>query len=115
MTGYYFTINNILGKNHGSFQINYCKSTSERYMISSMSTIDITTAFLGWCTIINIAILSLSSILLMVWKGKISTLHSRLFGVGQDNLKMLYIQYLANYKIAIIMFNITPYFALKLM
>jgi len=84
-------------------------------MISSISTIDTITAFLGWCSIINIVMLSLTSIILIVWKGSISTLHSRLFGLSQDNLKMLYIQYLGNYKIAIIILNIVPYFALTIM
>jgi len=84
-------------------------------MISSMSTIDIITAFLGWCSIINIVILSLTTIILMFWKDGISTLHSRLFGVDKNNLKLMYIQYLGNYKIAIIILNIVPYLALKIM
>ncbi len=84
-------------------------------MNSTMSTIDIITAFLGWCSIINIVMLSLTSTILMLWKDKISSLHSHLFGVSHSDLKILYIQYLGNYKIAIIILNIAPYFALKLM
>jgi hypothetical protein len=83
-------------------------------MISSMTT-DMITAFLGWCSIINIALISLTSVILIVWKDKISKLHSQLLGLSQEDLNLVYIQYLANYKIAILILNIVPYIALKVM
>jgi len=42
-------------------------------------------------------------------------IHSRLFRVDPEALPMTYLQYLGNYKIAIIILNIVPYIALRIM
>lgn len=73
------------------------------------------TTFLGWCSLINIVILFLSSILIVTLKQPIAKLHSKLMGVKSSDLLILYFQYLAHYKIYIIIFNIVPYIALQLM
>jgi hypothetical protein len=80
-----------------------------------MFTIDTFTAFLGWCSVINIGILVFSTIILILLKEPISRLHSKLFKVNQADLPSMYFQYLGNYKIAIIIFNLVPYIALKVM
>jgi len=38
-----------------------------------------------------------------------------LFGVNPAELPIIYLQYLGNYKVAIIILNIVPYIALKVM
>jgi hypothetical protein len=73
------------------------------------------TAFFGWCSVVNIGVLLLSSVSLLLLKDTISDLHSKIFGVGRDSLLATYFDYLANYKIMIIVFNIAPWCALKLM
>lgn len=84
-----------------------------------MVSIEQLTVFFGWCSIINMGLLIFTTILLIVFKDFIIAIHRRLMGLdqveGKDKLQDLYINYLAYYKIAIIMLNITPYFALKLM
>ncbi len=80
-----------------------------------MITIDSLTAFFGWCSVINIGILVLSTVLLMIFKEPITKIHSKLFGLNQESLPLTYFQYLGNYKIAIFMLNLVPYVALKLM
>ena len=80
-----------------------------------MFNIEQLTAFFGWCSVINMGFLIATTILLIVLKDLISTIHSRLMGLDKNKLQDLYMNYLAYYKIAIIMLNITPYFALKLM
>ena len=72
------------------------------------------TLFLGWCSVINISILLFSTIALVVARGPVSNIHSKLFGVNQSDLAPLYMQYLGNYKIAIILLNIVPYIALRI-
>ena len=79
-----------------------------------MFDIELLTAFFGWCSVINMGLLIFSTILLIVLKDPISSVHSRLMGLDKEKLPSLYMHYLAYYKIAIIMFNLTPYFALKL-
>ena len=73
------------------------------------------TIFLGWTTVINILVLIFSALVLLTDREKISKLHARLFGVEQANISQLYFQYLAQYKIAIIVFNIAPYLALRIL
>ncbi|MGI0119590.1 DUF6868 family protein [Zooshikella sp. RANM57] len=72
------------------------------------------TSFFGWCSIINISILLLSTISIILMKEHITTLHNKLFGVKQTNLLSTYFQYLACYKLATIILNIVPYIALKI-
>ena len=80
-----------------------------------MFTIDLLTTFFGWCSIISSGILLFSTILLIVLKQPVKKIHSKLFDIDQEALPMSYFQYLGNLKIAIIVFNITPYIALKLL
>jgi len=80
-----------------------------------MITIDTLTVFFGWCSVINIGMLVFSAIILMILKEPISRLHSKLFELNQESLPLIYFRYLGNYKIAILMFNLVPYIALKVM
>lgn len=79
-----------------------------------MTILQITT-FLGWASAINITILVLTTISLLAMRGWVTSLHSKLFGLDEKDLGRAYFQYLAQYKIAIIVLNITPYIALKIM
>ncbi len=80
-----------------------------------MMTIETITELLGWVSIINIAILLLSTLALITMRGLITRIHSSLFGLDEKDLGRAYFQYLAQYKIAIIVLNIAPYLALKIM
>ena len=76
-------------------------------------TIDTLTEFLGWASVINIGILLLSTVLVILMRGWISRLHGSLFGLNEADLGRAYFQYIAQYKIAIIILNIVPYISLK--
>jgi hypothetical protein len=78
-------------------------------------TADALTEFLGWMSVINIAVLLLSTLGLIAARGLISGIHARLFGLDEKDLGRAYFQYLGQYKIAIIVLNIAPYLALKVM
>lgn len=77
-------------------------------------TVETLTEILGWATIINIAILLLTTLGLIAMRGTITGIHSRLFGLDEKDLGRAYFQYLAQYKIAIIVLNIAPYIALRI-
>lgn len=80
-----------------------------------MIEIDTLATFLGWCSVINIGVLVLSTIALKVMKEPISNIHSNMFGVNHVDLPPIYMQYLGSYKIAILIFNLVPYISLKIM
>lgn len=80
--------------------------------MTDMATI---TAFLGWCTVINSVILLLATIVLMAARDSIIGIHSRLTGVDPGDLPRLYFDYLGHVKSLVLVFNLAPYIALKLM
>ncbi len=80
-----------------------------------MMTIESLTELLGWASAINLAVLLLSTLGLIAMRGAVARIHSKLFGLDEKDLGRAYFQYLAQYKIAIIVLNIAPYIALKVM
>ena len=78
-------------------------------------TIDELTTFLGWCTVFNTAVLAFAGVAIMVAGDTMRGLHARLFGVGEEDLARIYFDYLAKYKILILVFNAVPWVALKAM
>ena len=42
-------------------------------------------------------------------------IHSKLFKISKEKLDAMYFNFLANYKLAIFIFNLAPYIALKIM
>lgn len=80
-----------------------------------MFTIDTFITFLGWCSVVNIGLLSFSGIMIMLLRRPIMKIHSSLMGVDEIELPMMYLKYLGNYKIMVIVFNIVPYLVLKFM
>lgn len=73
------------------------------------------TEFLGWCTLINTGLLLYSTIMMVFFKNFAMRIHGKLFNLGQESLETSYFNFLGNFKLAIIIFNLVPYIALKLM
>jgi hypothetical protein len=80
-----------------------------------MNDLSVMTEFLGWCTLINSVILILSTIMVSACSGLMKGIHSKLFNIPEASLDTLYFNYLGNYKLAIFIFNLAPYIALKLL
>ncbi|MGA1456365.1 MAG: hypothetical protein EBZ14_08455 [Gammaproteobacteria bacterium] len=78
-------------------------------------TLESLTIFLGWTALINIAVLLFSTVMVLAIRERISKIHAKLFGLDQADVGRAYFQYLAQYKIAILVFNIAPYLALRIM
>ena len=80
-----------------------------------MNTIEVMREFLGWCSVINVGVLMLSAIFVIVLRVRVARIHGKMFNLDESDISSAYFQYLAQYKIAIIVFNIVPYFALTIM
>ena len=78
-------------------------------------TIDTLREFFGWCAIINMGLLTLSSVLLIIMRDKVSRLHARMFNIDEKNINKEYFHYLGQYKVATLVFSIAPYIALRIM
>ena len=71
-------------------------------------------SFLGWCTLLNAAILILSTAVLLGCRSMVTKIHGKLLGLDEDSLQKAYFQYLAQFKIAVLVFNLVPYLALRI-
>ena len=80
-----------------------------------MISIDTVREFFGWCTVINIGILLIATIFIAFARGTITTIHSKLFKLNDTDLSHVYFQFLGQYKLAIYVFNLVPYIALRIM
>lgn len=79
-----------------------------------MFTIETLTELLGWASVINVCILIIASISVMLLRNTMISLHGKMFGLDSVDLSRAYFQYIAQYKIAIFVFNLVPYIALKI-
>jgi hypothetical protein len=73
------------------------------------------TTLLGWSSVICISILLLTTIMLSTMRGPIVRIHSRMLGLNEEALLGVYVTYLAQFKILVLVFNLAPYIALKIM
>ena len=73
------------------------------------------TTFIGWCSVINVGILATTVVALVFMRNFASTIHEKMFGIDKAELPKMYFRYIANYKIAILILNIVPYLALKIL
>ena len=80
-----------------------------------METLPAITTFLGWCTVINIGILTYASIMTIVFNAPVIKIHTKMVSLSPEKLNEQYFNFLGNYKLAIFIFNLAPYFALKIM
>jgi len=80
-----------------------------------MISVETLREFLGWCTAINIAMLSFATIFAGPLRGAVQGIHAKMFGLSEEDLTRAYFQYVAQYKIATIVFNVVPYIALVMM
>ena len=79
-----------------------------------MNTLETVTEIFGWCTVVNIGIFAIATVSLVSMRGLIIPMHGKMFGLSEEHLSRAYFQYLAQYKIAILVLNLVPYIALKL-
>jgi hypothetical protein len=72
------------------------------------------TAFFKWCTIINVGLFAFSAIMLMAMPDFIHAAHGQLFDLSREAFDIIVYAFLALYKIAILVFNLVPYVALRI-
>lgn len=79
-----------------------------------MSTIETVTVVLGWCTVLNLGMLAFTGVIVMAMRKLMMQVHARMFGVNETELPGLYFQYMAQYQLGILILNLAPYLALKI-
>ena len=69
-------------------------------------------AFFMWCTIINLAMLIFSSVMLAFAGNWVYGIHSKLFPLSREAFNVAIYSFLGLYKIIFIAFNLVPFIAL---
>lgn len=77
-------------------------------------TLETLTSVFGWMSVINIAFLLISTLLMLVLKDWATTLHARLFDIDAGAARLEWYRWLGNYKIFALITSIVPYIALRL-
>jgi len=72
------------------------------------------TAFFKWCTIINIGLFVLSVIMIMAASDFIYAAHGQMFHLSREAFDVAMYGFLGVYKIVILVFNLVPYIALRI-
>jgi len=70
--------------------------------------------FFGWCGVINFLLLLLCAAVILSFRGPLSRLHARMFGVPEETVLKLYVQFLVMLELCWLFFNIVPYFAMRI-
>jgi len=71
--------------------------------------------FFAWCTVINYAIVIVWFVAFLIGREWISALHGRLFNIPAEKVKTMHFMGIAFYKIGILLFNLVPYLALRIL
>jgi hypothetical protein len=71
--------------------------------------------FFGWCLAFNAGLMIFTFVAITVLRDFAANLHAKMFRLEPGQVHLEFYRYLANYKIAIIVFNFVPYLALLLM
>jgi len=74
-----------------------------------------TATFLGWCTVINIGIIILAMFGWMLANEGASSFAAPMMGLTKDQLKVAVFDGFMIYRAGILLFNLVPYVALKIM
>ena len=78
-----------------------------------MDTATLTSVF-GWMTLLNLGYLIIATICLTLCRSWVTGIHARMTNVPEENLAEHYFSFLANYKIAVLVLNLMPYLALRI-
>lgn len=72
------------------------------------------TAVFGWMLIINLVIYLLAAAFIVFARDWAANFEARITGVPAEEWPKFFIDYLSRYKIAIMVFNLAPYLALRI-
>lgn len=77
-------------------------------------TIEITRDFLGWCSVINMGLLLWWFMFFTLVHDLVYRIHSKWFKLSVERFDAIHYAGMAFFKISIILFNIVPYLALRI-
>ena len=77
--------------------------------------IDSIRAFFMWCTILNLGLLCVSSLICICCKDWAYKMHSKWFPISRNAFNVAMYGFLGFFKILVLIFNLVPYLALLIL
>jgi len=77
-------------------------------------TVETLTTVFGWMAILNLGYLMLATTVLFFMQDWVVGIHAKWFKLEPEAVRAEHYRFLANYKIATLVFAVAPYLALKL-
>lgn len=75
---------------------------------------ELLSAFLGWATVLNLALLLFWFAVIAVAPQWVYGCHARWFPISEKRFMCIHYSLLGGYKLAVILFNLTPYLVLQI-
>lgn len=77
-------------------------------------TIEVFTSFLAWCTLINLVVLLIWFFFMVAGGGWLRRMHGKWFPLSEAEFAATHYRMIAHFKLLWMIFNLTPYLALRL-
>jgi len=77
-------------------------------------TVELIMAVLGWCTLINIALLVWWLLFIVVAHDWTRRLHTKWFNLSPERFDTVHYSLMGVFKMGVIIFNLVPYIALRI-
>jgi len=69
--------------------------------------------FLGWCVVIHFGMLLLVVLFLTMGRNWVVNMHQKFFDLSKEELQRSYFNYIAVYKLLVIVFVLVPYLVIR--
>lgn len=76
--------------------------------------LEVIRAFFAWCSVINLALLLWWALFLLFAHDWTFRLHSKWFKISPERFDAIHYGAMAAFKLGVFMFNLVPYFALRI-
>ena len=70
------------------------------------------TTFFMWCTILNMGLLTLTSVMCIFFADFSYRMNHRFFSISREAFNVIIVSFIGLYKIVVIVFSVVPYIAL---
>lgn len=77
-------------------------------------TVELIMAVLGWCTLINIALLLWWLLFVIFARDFTYSLHTKWFNISREKFDAIHYKLMGVFKMGVILFNLVPYLALRI-
>jgi len=77
-------------------------------------TVEMLRAFFGWCTLLNWALMLISFMFIALGRSWIFRMHTKMFGIAEEDVSKALYLLMAGYKIATFLFCAVPYLVLRI-